>query len=343
MIRIDNVSILLGGFSIQSLNLSIRKNEFLMIVGPSGAGKTLMLEAIAGLQRINGGRIYISGRDVTELTPEKRKVALVYQDYALFPHFTVNENIRYGLRFNHNCDESCFSHLVDLLRLRNLLQRFPETLSGGEQQRVALARSLIVNPDLLLLDEPLSALDPVFREEIQDYLKLLHSEGNTIVMVTHDFGEVLSLGERVAVINDGRLHQVGKVEDVFYHPLDRTVAGFVGMKNIFQCHFNEGYPVNEKGLQFRTDHPPDDHEYSFIGVRPEDIQIFLSDPGDGFENIFSGAVRSVHTRGLVFEVIVEVGETILTAHLLASAMMDMHINRGDRVFLGIRARGVHLF
>ncbi len=343
MIRIDNVSILLGGFSIESLNLDIKKNEFVMVVGPSGAGKTLMLEAIAGLQRINRGRIYISGRDVTELTPEKRKVALVYQDYALFPHFTINENIRYGLRFNPHCDESYFSHLVDLLKLRNLLQRFPETLSGGEQQRVALARSLILNPDLLLLDEPLSALDPVFREEIQDYLKLLHKEGNTIIMVTHDFGEVLSLGERVAVINDGRLHQIGKVEDVFYHPLDRTVAGFVGMKNILQCYFSEGYFFNDKGLQFRTDHSSNSHEYSFIGVRPEDIQIFPSDPGDGFENIFKGAVRSVHTKGLVFEVIVEVGETILIAHLLASAMMDMHINRGDRVFLGIKARGVHLF
>lgn len=343
MIRTDDVSILLDGFSIESLNLEIRENEFFMIVGPSGAGKTLMLEAIAGLQRINRGRIYISGRDVTELPPEKRKVALVYQDYALFPHLTVRQNIRYGLKFNPLHDESYYSHLVELLRLGNLLKRFPDTLSGGEQQRVALARSLVLRPDLLLLDEPLSALDPVFREEIQDYLKLLHKEGNTIIMVTHDFGEVLSLGERVAVINDGCLHQVGRVEEVFYHPQDMSVAGFVGMKNVFHCEFADGRIVNEKGLQFYKGTSLNCDGCSFMGIRPEDIQIFIDEPKENFENVFKGVVRSIHTRGLVFEVITEVGDTMFITHLLPSSMMDMNINKGDRVFLGIKARGVHLF
>lgn len=314
-----------------------------MIVGPSGAGKTLLLEAIAGLQPISGGRIFISGRDITCLTPEKRRIGLVYQDYALFPHLTVKENIRYGLRFSSGCEGSYYSHLIELLKLQKLLERFPGTLSGGEQQRVALARSLILMPDLLLLDEPLSALDPLFREEIQDYLKLLHSEGNTIIMVTHDFGEVLSLGQRVAVINGGKLHQVGDVESVFHKPVDKTVADFVGMKNIFPCENRKGCLFIEKGLRFYSDHFHANGTSQYLGIRPEDIVLFPHEPEKSLDNIFQGRVRSVHTRGLVFEVVIGVEGVTFVTHLLASSIMDMHVNKGDTVYLGVQARGVHVF
>lgn len=186
------------------------------------------------------GRILIGGRNVTRLPPEKRNVALVYQDYALFPHLTVEQNIRWGLRFSMDPDEGYVESLIRLLRLGTLLGRLPETLSGGEQQRSALARALAVKPSVMLLDEPISALDPRFREDLQDYLSRINREGMTLVMVTHDFNEVLSLGHRVAVIDEGTLQQVGEVKSVFREPLNRQVAEFVGMKNLFRADIDEG-------------------------------------------------------------------------------------------------------
>jgi molybdate/tungstate transport system ATP-binding protein len=199
MIALEGLSMDLGGFRLESLSLRVAPGEFFMIVGPSGAGKTLLLEAVAGLRPLSSGRILIAGKDVTAVPPEKRGVGIVYQDYALFPHLTVEENIRWGLRFSRKDGSGSVDRLVDLLRLRPLLRRSPGTLSGGEQQRTALARALAVQPSVLLLDEPLSALDPAFREELRDYLAEINREGMTLVMVTHDFGEVLSLGDRVAV------------------------------------------------------------------------------------------------------------------------------------------------
>ncbi|MDD4160157.1 MAG: ATP-binding cassette domain-containing protein, partial [Synergistaceae bacterium] len=223
MIEIEDLSLDLGSFNIESLSLKVSRGEFFMVVGPSGAGKTILLEAIAGIRLLCGGKIKISGKDVTDLPPEKRKVALVYQDYALFPHMSVLHNIEWGLKFLDKPDKKRVGELIDLFKLAPLLNRSPETLSGGEQQRVSLARSLAVDPALLLLDEPLSALDPSFREELSDYLAEINKAGMTIIMVTHNFGEVLSLGSRVAVITDASLQQIGHVRTVFREPSNRQV------------------------------------------------------------------------------------------------------------------------
>lgn len=341
MISLRGLSIDLPGFTLESLDLAIGRNEFFMIVGPSGAGKTLMLEAIAGLQDISEGEIWVDNRNVTSMPPEKRNIALVYQDYALFPHLTVNENILYGLRFCDDRDLNYVKHLNSLLKIGDLLSRDPSTLSGGEKQRVALARALAVKPGLLLLDEPLSALDPSFREEIQEYLKKLHSEGITIVMVTHDFGEVLSLGNRVAVLKEGILRQVGYVSEVFKSPADPVVADFVGMKNLIPCDFKANKAISPDGLTFTLYHP-DPRGCSFLGIRPEDISIARMSREDKDRcNSFRGEVTSIMSRGTVIEVVVTVGNFRFFSYMLASTLVDMKLQLGEQVCLKIKPEMIH--
>lgn len=341
MISLKGLSIDLPGFCLESLYLDIRVNEFFMIVGPSGAGKTLMLEAIAGLQEISRGEIWVGDRNITFLPPEKRNISLVYQDYALFPHLTVEENVSYGLRFSKEQDRPYVKHLISLLKIQDLSDRRPLTLSGGEQQRVALARALAVKPRLLLLDEPLSALDPVFREEIQDYLKKLHSEGITIVMVTHDFGEVLSLGEKVAVLKDGILRQVGDVSEVFRCPADPLVADFVGMKNLFPCDFVDNRAKTSEGLEFCLNgnlvRPS-----GFLGIRPEDITLSREISSSSEEgNVFTGQVVSIISRGTVFEVVVRVGNSRFVSYMLASSLVEMGLHVDEEINLRIKSEMIH--
>ncbi|HOR54144.1 MAG TPA: ABC transporter ATP-binding protein [Synergistales bacterium] len=341
MIRLAGLSIDLGEFVLDSFSLSVDEGEFFMVVGPSGAGKTVLLEAIAGLRQPSGGKILVAGRDVTDLPPEKRNVALVYQDYALFPHLSVEENIRWGLRFVPRPDGPHVEGLVRLLRLEHLLERQPETLSGGEQQRVALARALAVKPSVILLDEPISALDPRFREDLQDYLSRINREGMTIMMVTHDFNEVLSLGHRVAVIVEGSLQQVGEVKTVFREPANRLVADFVGMKNLFPSSVKGRRASLEGGLSLVLDGQKAGGE-CLIGIRPEDVMIG-QDLAEGTENVFGGRVVSIVPRGMAFEVVFEIGGIRLTGRMLSSALVREDVRPGVDCRVGFYPDAIHVF
>jgi len=232
MIKITNLSIHLPDFAVQQVSLAIAPGDFFILLGPTGAGKSLILEALAGLVPINDGSLHLNGQEITHLPPEKRHLAIVYQDGALFPHLTVEENIAFGLRYQKKeADDACQTvhDLMDRLGITHLKNRKPKTLSGGEKQRTALARALAVKPDVLLLDEPLSALDPVTRKEISALLKTLHHEENmTCLMVTHDFDEARYLGQSMAVIRDGRIEQSGPVHTLFHHPNTPFVARFLG-------------------------------------------------------------------------------------------------------------------
>jgi len=344
MISIRGLSIDVPGFNIKDLDLDIHTNEFFMIVGPSGAGKTLMLEAIAGLQDISSGNIWVDRENITSLPPEKRNISLVYQDYALFHHLSVLDNITYGLRFKTQKNDHYIDHLITILKLKKYLERKPSTLSGGEQQRVALARALAVNPDLVLLDEPLSALDPSFRDELHDYMRKLHSEGITFVMVTHDFGEVLALGDRVAVIQDGSIHQVGKVQEVFRYPSDPGVAGFVGMKNVFTCTASKKSQFWSEHLSFMSARENISlADAAYIGIRPEDISICREKPIAGHFNLFRGTITSMVSRGLIFEIRVQLGAEKLICHIPGSRIIDMNLKVGDYVNLSIKREAVHIF
>lgn len=302
-----------------------------------------MLESIAGMVPIAAGRIQIAGREVTRLPPERRGIGIVYQDQALFPHLTVAENIRFGLRYRPrtaDC-ENRVANLVQRLGLSTLLNRGIAHLSGGERQRVALTRALAVAPEVLLLDEPLSALDPNFREEIRDLLKGLHREtGITVLMVTHDFAEAHFLAERTAVISAGRIEQVGPVAEVFSRPVSPAVAGFVGMKNIFAAGFNgdtaQVAPLNLKltGTVCPT--------RRFVAIRPEDVQLSTCRP-DPPLNCFSGRVARIDHQGVFCDIRVCCGTMKWQVLIPTGRLIDLRIAESSAVWLHVPPEKIHSF
>ncbi|NLX90547.1 MAG: ATP-binding cassette domain-containing protein [Firmicutes bacterium] len=240
MIRFADVSIKLGDFSLKNVNLEIKEGEFFTILGPTGTGKTVILELIAGLYRPDAGKVFINGVDAENIPPERREIGFVYQDYALFPHLNVYKNIAFGPQLGKIPSpiiKERVKDLADMLGISHLLKRFPGTLSGGEQQRVSLARAFIMKPRILLLDEPFGALDPNTKRMLCRELKKMHLQYRyTVVHVTHDFNEAGMLADRIGIILEGRVRQVGVSREVFENPLDQKVASFLGaepLKTVF--------------------------------------------------------------------------------------------------------------
>ena len=238
ILEIKDVSKKLGKFSLKNINLEV-DNEYFVLLGPTGAGKSVLLEIIAGILMPEKGKIILNGKDITNLPPEKRGIGFVPQDYALFPHLSVFKNIEYGLRIkNRKGDDSKVYELAEKLGIESLLQRHPNTLSGGEKQRVALARALAVEPKLLLLDEPLSAVDLRTKEMLMRELKKVRSEFHIpIIHVTHSFIEAAMLAERVAVMINGEIMHVSRVKELFYAK-NKEVAEFVAVEDLFKKMFD---------------------------------------------------------------------------------------------------------
>jgi len=345
MIRIENLNIRLLAFHLRNINLDVKENEFFMLMGPTGAGKTVLLEAIAGLIRVDRGKIFVRGREVTWLPSEKREVGIVYQDQALFPHLSVLENITYGLRFHHVGKEEGkkrLRRLTELLDIEPLLSRLPANLSGGEKQRVALARALIVQPHVLLLDEPLSAIDPVFREEIRNALKVLRENSDTtFLMVTHDFGEALALADRGAILYQGAIEQVGDVHDLFHKPASTAAAEFVGMKNLFQASFQNG-SASIRGHHVLLRRQPD-HHHRHVAIRPEAITVGKAPFSPNRENTFPGVVSAIASQGFTYEVHIRTGALTFKALVTQKSLLDLGLREGLEVFISFDPASVHTF
>ncbi len=224
---------------LKGIDLSLREGEFVTILGPSGCGKTTCLRIIAGLETADAGRVFLNGSDISEIPAEKRDVNTVFQSYALFPHMTVAENIGYGLKLKkHSKSEikKAVSEMLAVVRLEGFEKRAISTLSGGQSQRVALARALVLKPKLLLLDEPLGALDLQLRREMQLELKRIHKEmGITYIYVTHDREEAINLSDRIVVMNHGSIHQFDTPDEIYHHPKTDFVASFVDDANVFRA------------------------------------------------------------------------------------------------------------
>ena len=235
MLELRSIGVRLGEFELADISVTVQAGEYFVLLGPSGVGKSVLLEIVAGLIRPSAGRMLLDGRDITNLPPEKRGCSLVYQDYALFPHMTAGRNIAYGLvpRIGRQAAKRRAAELAELLHITDVLDRRPAALSGGQQQRVALARALAVQPKLLLLDEPLSAVDTNTRLRLRKELKRINCELNTAVLhVTHDPEEAMALGSRVGVMLDHRLRQIAAPEELFRRPSDPAIADFLGMRNV---------------------------------------------------------------------------------------------------------------
>jgi putative spermidine/putrescine transport system ATP-binding protein len=298
--------------AIAELELEIAAGEFFTLLGPSGSGKTTTLRVIAGFEQPDRGRVELAGVDVTRVPPAERDVNTVFQDYALFPHMTVQENVEYGLRVKGTGRRErrrAAQEVLERVRLPNVGGRKPVQLSGGQRQRVALARAIVNSPSVLLLDEPLGALDLKLRQEMQMFLKALQRDlGITFVYVTHDQEEALTMSDRMAVFNDGRIEQVGSPAEVYEHPRSEFVAGFVGVSNVL------------------------DREGRRITIRPEKIHL-LDDDGSGGE---TGVVREVVYVGMVTRYIVDLdsgGALVVIRQNLETSSQQALEDRGRRVRL----------
>ena len=293
--------------ALSTVSLDIRNNEFFTLLGPSGCGKTTLLRIMAGFERLTSGRLYLFDEEIADLPPFQRPVNMVFQQYALFPHMTVAENIAFGLkrlkRKAAEIDETV-SRVLGLVKLEQFGNRKPEQLSGGQQQRVALARALAPGPKVLLLDEPLSALDLKLRQAMRHELKELQRQtGITFIFVTHDQEEALSMSDRIAVMSDGEVQQVGEPEDIYEFPANRFVADFIGDANFIEaevvgtgdgrtaCRVLEGTVLNVVDGQS----VPDGDKVSLF-LRPEKIVLATELSGDGSRS-FTGRVLDIDYVG----------------------------------------------
>ena len=348
MISINGLNVDLGSFMLRNITLDIETGEYFIILGPTGAGKTVLLEAIAGLYPILEGTVSVNGRDISRLNPEKRGICIVYQDQVLFPHLSVKENIAFGLK-SMKCPKSevkpRVDAMADLLGITHLLQRNTTTLSGGEKQKVALARALVTEPAVLLLDEPLSAMDPETREGMQRELADIHRRLKvTFIHVTHDFEEAVALGHRVAVLNEGRIVQVGKPEDVLRQPNSEFVARFALSRNIFAgevSNANNGHALVDIGsveLMAVTDLRGKIH----LSLRPEDIFISREPLASTARNSFEGTVTDIVDKGVVAYVTVSVPPDFVCL-VTRQALDELNLRKGVKVWATFKASAIHVF
>jgi molybdopterin-binding protein len=348
MIEVKELSVDLGEFVLKDITLNIEEGEYFIILGPTGAGKTVLLESIAGLYPIKSGEIWLRGKEVTRVEPEKRRVSIVYQDHVLFPHLSVKDNIIFGLRMNKATKDERKDRLnwvAELLGISALLHRRPDTLSGGEKQKVALARAIVTQPELLLVDEPLSALDPETRESVQQELRQLHRAlGITVLHVTHDFEEAIALGDRIAVIGEGCLMQVGTPEEIFRHPNSEFVARFAMTRNIFlgkaerKSNGDNVFKVDSTEFIIAADADGTYH----ASIRPEDILISSEPIHSSARNCFPGTITHVLDRGSTLYVTVSIPPE-LSCLVTRHSFEEMELHEGKEVYVTFKASAVHIF
>lgn len=307
IIQLENVSVAFDGEKVlDNLSLSIKDKEFVTLLGPSGCGKTTTLRIIAGFIEPDSGNLYFDGKRINDIPPYKRQVNTVFQRYALFPHLNVFENIAFGLRLKKMPDAEIRKRVFDMLELVNLkgyASRKVGNLSGGQQQRVAIARALVNNPRVLLLDEPLAALDLKLRKDMQNELKRIQKQSNiTFVYVTHDQEEALSMSDTVVVMDEGVIQQIGTPLDIYNEPANAFVADFIGESNILDGVMLEDYSVLVAGHKYTcSDKGFAKNEPVDVVIRPEDIKVVASD-----KSHLSGTVTNVVFKGVHYEIIVDI-------------------------------------
>ncbi|OAT79529.1 ABC transporter ATP-binding protein [Desulfotomaculum copahuensis] len=347
MLKLAGVNKKLAGFHLQDINLEVKPKEFFVILGPTGSGKTVLLECLAGMYRLDSGRIFFAGKEITHCPPESRQIGFVYQDYALFPHLNVRQNILFGLKCRKMPADQRKEKLIricGLLGINPLLDRFPGTLSGGEQQRVALARALVMEPQMLLLDEPMSALDPRTRENFQRVLRRMQKDtGILTIHVTHDFEEAAFLADRIAVMHRGRLEQTGTPEEIFKRPASLFAARFTGAPNVFT-----GEVLRYNGHQvIRTGHLRLPVQTGLTGpvgfvLHPEYLEL-LRTPLDK-SNCFPGRVIAVYQKRYFYEVTVKVDQLMLYMPVAGNNSHRSSLpGAGDEVWCRILPGGLHFF
>jgi spermidine/putrescine ABC transporter ATP-binding subunit len=338
---------------LRSVNMTVDDGKCLALLGPSGCGKTTTLRCIAGFVQPTSGDVNFDGDSILEQPIHKRNVGLVFQDYALFPHMTVEKNIAYGLERRRAGTleiKRRVKEMLDLVQLDEYATRIPKNMSGGQQQRVALARALVIRPNVLLLDEPLGALDRKLRDQMQVEMKRIQREtGTTTIIVTHDQEEALSLSDQVAVMFDGRIQEVGAPAKLYQKPGSRAVMEFLGASNILggtvaRSSAEASLVSTANGIEFRVPGKQVEGSSVEIGIRPEHIAVTRTKP-EATENIFSGVISEVVYKGPHAELYINTNDRqMIVAHKRMRGMKSEDIySIGEQVFLSVELGAVIVF
>ena len=348
MIRVEDISNNWGEFELKNVSLEVKQGEYFVILGPTGSGKTLLLELIVGLYIPNKGKIFIEGKDITYEVPEKRNLGFLYQDYSLFPHFSVRKNIEYGMKLRNMSKTEIDNKLKELskmFKIQNLMHRDVTTLSGGEQQRVALARALATNPKVLLLDEPFSALDENTKANLISEMKELHrKEGITFIHVTHSQEEAMILADRIGIIMNGTIVQVGTPEEIFYKPKTKEIARFVKIENIWEGKViekrNEEIVIEIKGKKIVaiSNHFKVGDEVRLI-IRPEDVVIGKGNTSA--RNVFKGIVSDIIKHGFYNIVRIDCGFQVEAA-VTKQSIENLNIKEGKNINIFFKATSIQV-
>lgn len=332
-----------GRAAVNDLNISVAKGELVTFLGPSGCGKTTTLRMIAGFIQNDSGAIYIDGRRVDTLSTRLRGTAMVFQDYALFPHMTIFNNVAFGLRMRKvSKDEIArrVREVLDTVQLKNVEDKYPKELSGGMRQRVALARAIVVEPRVLLLDEPLSNLDAKLRKNVRRELREIHDRvGITTVLVTHDLEEAFSLGDRVVVMNDGKVEQHATPAEIYSQPANPFVADFVGHTNLIHGEWTaraEGGGVFTGGgltVTTKTSPTTTGTQPAVYTVPPNNVRISVAEEKPVADNVVRGVIRDLAFLGALYSVRVEVGNILLDTNVVTGSLDRSQLADGREIWV----------
>jgi len=359
MIVVSNLYAQRGSFSLKDISFDVKNSSILAVIGPNGCGKTMLLECIAGLQRVDSGMIIIDGVDVTALPPEKRKVGYVPADYALFPNMTVQKNIWIAFKKSKGIGLDDLQKIIRLLQIDDLMDKRVEFLSSGQKQRTAIARALAANPDVLLLDEPCSALDPPTREFFRRgissmFKKVFHEFNIPILYTTHDLLEASVVGNKIAIMNNGRIEQIGSIDEVFENPRSKFTAEFLGY-NVLNGKVvsakTEVISVDVGGIVLNAENYgtlPENVKDVIVVIKPQDV---ILSPTKEFAkpkwkdcrcNILNGIVKDVYMEGSVVRADIVLGDVNLKAEVSPDYLEEFDVKPGSAVFVQIRTSKVKI-
>lgn len=343
MLQLKNISKKYKEFALNDISFSIRKGEYIVLLGESGAGKSLILEMLAGLIHPDEGEIFLDSKNISNEKIQKRNMGMVFQDNTVFPHLKVKNNIAFPLKTRKMKAQAIQQIVLDLAQktqVDHLLDRWPETLSGGELQRVAIARTLACNPVCLLLDEPLASLDVQLRDDMRSLLRELNEEGMTMIHVTHDFEEAISLADKIGIIHQGKLVQFGRPKEIFHKPKSKFIAKFSGIKN-----FYNSMVIDDKTLLLENEielklAPGLTKGHGFAMFKSEDVILSASKIDSSIINNFEGNVIEIIPSHRGMEVMVDIG--IIVSTLISQESFDrFQMKKHGVIWIGIKATAIH--
>ena len=340
-LEVKNVTKNLGSFALKNINLAVNDGEYVVLLGPTGSGKTLLLETIMGFNRPDEGRILIDGNDITDMTPEKRGIGYVPQNSMLFPHMTVRQNIAFGLKMRGTEraeQEKTVDYILDLIKLRPLENRRPESLSGGEKQKVALARVLAINSKIILLDEPLASMDTETSWQLRSELKRLHGEdGKMVIHVTHSLIEGFSLADKLALMREGEMVQVGGAKELLAKPRNEFAARLLGYENVYRAKLMENAStfsiLDVEGVKVRVSGKVE--SVGMVALRPEDIAVDLSPVGDVNANVLKASIIEYADLGSMVMIKADAG-LLLNVAISKNSFIEKELETGKQVWLSFK-------